>query len=119
MAHVGLVVVTACAPAEPGLSTSDGQHRAEPATQRQALGTYRGLVEIFTADGGQLLLVGDSATVFTLRLPPDAGCSGDSSMRYSWGTYLVSGNRDPATLTLHRQDGPIVPTWGAPLDAFQ
>jgi hypothetical protein len=66
----------------------------------EAAGTPAGPATVKTAGGAADLATGDSATVFTLRLPAGAACPGDSANDgYRWQSYMVPSSVDPSTLT--------------------
>lgn len=99
----GVVVALTAAVALPVLTAS-------PAS---ALGTLAGAATIKTAGGGADLQSGDSATTWTLRLPANAACPGDSpNDGYRWQTYMVPSGVDPATLTFGSA-GPLPAGTGA------
>jgi len=68
--------------------------------------SLEGAAEVVSAGstGGQPLTSGGSATDFTLKLPANAACAGDSAnANWRWQTYMVVGGVDPATLQFGAQ----------------
>lgn len=92
-----------------------------------AAGTLSGPATVRTSGGAAPLASGDSATTFTIGLPPSPTCPGDSANAgYRWQTYVVPASVDPSTLTFgsagpqptavgaaYRQ--PLYTTTGSPL----
>jgi hypothetical protein len=81
------------------------------ATPAFAAGSLQGAATI-TAAGGAAFAgnpSGDSATVFSLRLPTGASCPGDVGHGDKWSTYMVNGSTDPSTLTFNN-GGPRNPS---------
>lgn len=82
------------------------------ASPAAALGVLQGSATINTSGGAALLQSGNSATTFTLRLPANAACPGDSANAgWRFQTYMVSGAIDPATLEFG-SSGPTGPSTG-------
>lgn len=69
-------------------------------------------------DGGSQLDSGVEDTEFTLRLPPGAGCPGDSKDGgYRVTSYVVPSTKDPATLVFD-SEGPQPQQFGPPQSTF-
>jgi hypothetical protein len=87
-------------------------------SSRAAAATKAGEAVIITPDDGRVgagrsLSSGNTATPFSLKLPPSASCRGDSANDgYRVQTYMVPASVDPATLTFGSV-GPIPTGTGA------
>ena len=78
-----------------------------PGNPALGLGSSQGTATIKDAGGSVVLTSGDSATTFTLRLPSNAACPGDSTNDgYRWQTYMVPSSVNPNSLTFNSA-GPI------------
>ncbi|MEQ1785805.1 MAG: fibronectin type III domain-containing protein [Acidimicrobiales bacterium] len=65
-----------------------------------AVGVLQGAASVRTAGGAASLSSGIGSTVFTLRLPANAACGGDSvTDGYQVQSYMVPASVDPSTLT--------------------
>ena len=83
------------------------------ASPAAALGTPAGVAEIRNTNGVALLNGGDSDDTFTLRLPANASCGGDSNNSgYRVQSYIVPGSVQPNTLQFDL-GGPIPQGVGA------
>jgi hypothetical protein len=64
-----------------------------------AAGTNAGDAQVVDPNGGQPLTSGGSSTAFTLQLPSQAACTGDSTNSgYRVQSYMVPSTVDPGTL---------------------